>query len=146
MASANFTHIGQHLANARVNWASATFKAILVTAVPSEANLDDWDFLDDVDNQVTAGGQYETGGFAVSASIGAIDKGNNRQAITYSCASPTYQNSTITARGAIIYADTTVASSSPLLHFVDFGEAKSSENGNFTVTFDTPFYINRGTI
>jgi hypothetical protein len=149
MASANFTNITDHLARARVNFGTATFKAALVTSVPSEANLDAWDFLDDLNTgaiEVAATGGYATGGFAVTAAVGAVDTTNNRTPVTYTCASPTYESSTITARGAVIYADTTVAGTSPLLHFVDFGESKSSENGNFTVTFDTPFYINRGTV
>lgn len=146
MASANFSYLPDHLARARVNFATATFKAVLVTSVPSEANLDTWDFLNDVTNEVAAGGEYATGGFDVTASVGAVDADNNRVAVTYSCASPTYTASTITARGAIIYASITDAASSPVLHFVDFGSDQSSSNGNFTVTFDTPFYINRGTI
>ena len=142
MASRNFTFLAEHLVNARINFDSDTLKAVLVTSVPSEANLDTWDFLNDVDNEVAAGGEYATGGFAVTASVGAVDAANDRVAITYSAASPTYTASTITARGCVIYKDTTVASTSPVAHFVDFGENKVSSDGNFTVTFSTPFYIN----
>ena len=142
MASANFTNLADHLAKARINFDSDTFKAVLVTSVPSAANLDAWDFLNDVSNEVAAGGEYATGGFAVTAVVGAVDTVNDRVPVTYSAASPTYSASTITARGCIIYKDTTVASTSPIAHFVDFGEDKVSDNGDFTVTFDTPFYIN----
>jgi len=141
MASRNFSFLAQHLANARINFATDTFKAVLVTSVPDETALDTWDFLNDVTNEVAAGGEYATGGFAVTASVGSVDAANDRIAVTYSAASPTYSASTITARGCIIYKDTGVANTSPVAHFVDFGEDKVSSSGDFTVTFNTPFYI-----
>ena len=142
MASQNFTALADHLARARINYGTATFKALLVTSVPSEANLDAWDFRNDVTNEVAAGGEYVTGGFAVTATVGALDTANNRVPITFSAASPTYTASTITAVGCIIYADTGNAATDPLAHFVDFLGTVSSTNGNFTVSFSTPFYIN----
>ena len=142
MASANFTFLTQHLANARIDFATHTFKAVLVSSIPSEANLDAWDFLNDVTNEIVDA-DYTAGGFAVTAVVSAVDAANNRIAVTYSAASPTYAAATISAVGCIIYRDTTVAATSPLAHFVDFLETVSSTNGDFTVTFTTPFYINR---
>ena len=142
MASANFTFLTEHLANARINFATDDFKAVLVSSVPSEANLDAWDFLNDVNNEITDT-DYTAGGFAVTASVGTVDAGNDRIAVTYSAASPTYSTATISAVGCIIYKDTGVAGTSPLAHFVDFDGTVSSTNGDFTVTFTTPFYINR---
>jgi hypothetical protein len=144
MASANFTNLPLHIANARVDWGTDTFKAVLVTSVPTGTNLDEWEYLDDVTNEVSAGGGYTAGGFAVTAAIGALDTTDDRVAITYSAASPTYAASTITARGCVIYMDTEDEETSPVLHFVDFGESKVSTDGNFTVTFDTPFYVYAG--
>lgn len=142
MASANFTFLTEHLANARINFESDTFKAVLVSSVPSEANLDAWDFLNDVNNEITDA-DYTAGGFAVTAVVSAVDAANDRISVTYSAASPTYSNATISAVGCIIYKDTGVDTTSPLAHFVDFLETVSSTNGDFTVTFSTPFYINR---
>jgi|AACY02.2.fsa_nt_gi hypothetical protein len=142
MASANFSFLTEHLALARINFDTDTFKAVLVSSIPDETALDTWDFLDDVNNEITDA-DYTAGGFSVTASVGTVDAGNNRIAVTYSAASPTYSTSTISAVGCIIYKDTTVASTSPLAHFVDFGETVSSTNGDFTVSFTTPFYINR---
>lgn len=45
----------------------------------------------------------------------------------------TWASSTITARYAVIYKDTGVATTSPLIGFVDFGQDESSSNGNFTI-------------
>ena len=143
MASTNFTHLCEHLANARINFATDTFKAVIVSSVPTEANLDAWDFLNDVTNEIAAGGEYVAGGFAVTAAVGAVDAANNRVAVTFTAASPTYTNSTITGVGCIIYKDTTVAATSPVAHFVDWLGTVTSTNGNFTATFTTPLYVNR---
>ena len=143
MASENFTNLTDHLARARINFATDDFKAVIVSSIPTEANLDAWEFLNDVTNEIAAGGEYVAGGFAVTAAVGAVDTTNNRVAVTFSAASPTYTDSTISGVGCIIYKDTGVAGTSPLAHFVDWDGTVSSTNGNFTATFSTPLYINR---
>jgi len=143
MASANFTNLTDHLAKAAVNFSTDTFKAILVTAVPSESDLDTFINRSSVATEHAATGGYTAGGFAVTASVGAVDTTNNRVAVTYTCASPTYSSATLSAVGCIIYKSTGSAATDKLLHFVDFGGTVSSTAGNYTVTFSTPFYINR---
>ena len=49
----------------------------------------------------------------------------------------TWTTSTITAAFAVLYVDTTVATTSALLGNVDFGGDESSSAGNFTVTWST---------
>jgi hypothetical protein len=143
MADRNFTHFADHLARGRINYATATVKGIIVTVAPTEANIDTWDYRDDITNEAPATGGYVTGGFAVTASIGAVDAANDRVPVTFSAASPTYSNSTITGVGVVIYIDTGVAGTSPVCHYVEFDEGEeSSTNGNFTVTFSAPLYIN----
>jgi hypothetical protein len=139
--SFNFTHSTEHLANARVDFGGDTFKAVLVSSVPTTDHRNAWEYLSDVTNEISAGGGYTQGGFDVTATIGTLDTTNQRLPITYTCASPTYTSSTISARGAIVYKTTGVGSTSPVMHFVDFGSTKSSFDGNFTVTFPDPFYI-----
>lgn len=143
MASTNFTKIAEHIANARVNFTTGTFKALLVSAAPSESDLDTWDYRNDVTSEIAASGGYSAGGFAVTASVAAIDTTNNRIAITYTCAAPTYSGATLTAVGCFIYLSTGTNTTDCLLHWVDFGGSVVSTAGDFTVTFSTPFYINR---
>ncbi len=143
MASANFTNLTDHLAKAAVNFSTDTFKAILVTAVPSESDLDTFINRSSVTTEHAATGGYTAGGFAVTASVGAVDTTNNRVAVTYTCGSPTYTSATLSAVGCIIYKSTGNAATDKLLHFVDFGGTVTSTAGNYTVTFSTPFYINR---
>jgi hypothetical protein len=55
--------------------------------------------------------------------------------VALDAADVTWAASTITARYAVIYDDSP-ASSKPLLAYVDFGTDQSSNNGNFTITWD----------
>ena len=66
MASANYSNLPLHLANGAINFGSASFKCLLHSSVPSEANLDAWVFRSDVSNEVTGTG-YTAGGTAETA-------------------------------------------------------------------------------
>lgn len=141
MASANFRNLPDHLARGAINFASDSFKVLLVSAVPSEANLDAWVNRSDVTTEVTGTG-YTAGGVAVTATVGSVDTTNNRVAITFSNLSPGWTSSTITALAAIIYKSTGTASTDKLVTMVDFGGSVSSTNGNYSITFSSPLYIN----
>lgn len=143
MASANFLNLTDHLARGAINFASDTFKSMLVTSVPSEANLDAWVNRSDVTNEHAATGGYAAGGFAVTASVGAVDATNNRTSVTFSCSNPVYTGATLSAVGAIIYKSTGSAATDKLVSFVDFGGTVSSTSGNYSVTFSDPLHINR---
>ena len=141
MASANFRNLADHLAKAAINFGSDSFKVLLVSSVPSETNLDGWINRSDVTNEVTGTG-YSAGGVAVTATVGSVDTTNNRVAITFGNLSPGWTSATISAVGAIIYKSTGTASTDKLVQFVDFSGTVASTNGNYSVTFSTPLYIN----
>lgn len=140
MASQNFSKLTERLAS---YFGTGTFKAMLVTAVPSETELDTWAVRSDVTSEHAANGTYVTGGFPVTAAVGALDSANNRIPVTFSAANPTYSNGTISAVGVVIYKVVGSAATDEVVTFVDFGAAKSVTGGDFTVTFSTPLYINR---
>jgi len=142
MASANFTNLPDHLAKGAINFATASFKCMLMTAVPSETNLDAWVNRSDVTGEATGTG-YTAGGVAVTATVSAVDTTNNRVSITFSNLAPGWTSSTISAAAAIVYLSTGVAANDKLITMVDFGGTVSSTNGNYSVTFSTPLYINR---
>ena len=141
MASANFRNLPVALAKAQIDFSTATFKALLVTAVPSESNLDTWVDRADVTTEHAASGAYTTGGFAVTASVGAVDTANNRVDITFAASNPVFTESTISAAGAIVYVSTGVAANDLLVAFVDFGATVESTNGDYSVTFSSPLRI-----
>jgi len=54
----------------------------------------------------------------------------------YDSADVVWTASTITARGAIVYLDTGVSSTSTLITYVDFGVDKVSSSGDFTIQWN----------
>ena len=142
MASANFTNLTDHLARAGINFASDSFKFLLVATMPSEANLDAWLNRSDVTGEATGTG-YTAGGVAVTLTVGPVDTTNNRTPITLTNLVPGWTTSTISAVGGILYKNSGSASTDKLVSVVDFGETVASTASNYNITFSTPLYINR---
>jgi hypothetical protein len=96
-------------------------------------------------NEVASGGGYTTGGnlLTVAASVPAPlgptwTSGNTTAYINFS--DTTWTTATITARGALIYKNSTVtigggAVVKPVIAVLDFGSDKSSSASNFTIQF-----------
>lgn len=142
MASANFTNLTRALAKADIDFDVNTFKVLLVSSIPSETNLDAWANRSDVTNEITGTG-YATGGIAQAFTLDAIDTTNNRQSVTWTNITNGWTSATFSAVGAIIYKNSGAAATDVLLHFVDFGGTVSCSNGSYSITYSTPFYINR---
>lgn len=142
MASSNFTNLPRALAKGDVDFDTATFKVLLVSSVPSEANLDAWVYRSDVTNEITGTG-YTAGGIAQAFTLSALDTTNNRQGVVYTDITNGWTTATFSAVGAIIYKDTGNAATDLLLHMIDFGGTVSCTAGNYSVTYSAPFYINR---
>lgn len=142
MASANFTNLTRALAKADIDFDTVTCKVMLLSAVPSETNLDAWANRSDVTSEISGTG-YTAGGIAQAFTLDAIDNTNNRQSVTYTNITNGWTTATFTAAAAIIYKNTGTASTDTLMHMVDFGGNVSCTAGNFSITYSTPFYINR---
>lgn len=140
MASANSLSLTKRMADAY--FASGTFKAMLVSSLPSESDFDSFDFRNDIPNEVAASGTYVTGGAAVTCTVGAMDAANNRTPITFGAPAP-FTGATITARGMWIYKAVGTAATDELVTFIDFGADKSCSNDTFTPTAGNPLYVNR---
>lgn len=141
MASSNFRSFPRALATAGHNFSSDSLKVLLVSSIPSEANLDAWANRSDVTNEITGTG-YTAGGIAQAYTLEALDTTNNRQSITLTNITNGWTSSTFSAVGAIIYKSTGTASTDKLIDFVDFGGTISCTNGNYSITYSTPIYIN----
>jgi hypothetical protein len=141
MASRNFGNLSQALAKAQIDFSAATFKALLVSSIPSESNLDTWVDRADVTNEVSGTG-YTAGGFAVTASVGTYDAANNRTPITFSVTNPVLDPVSVTAVGMYIYVSTGTAANDLLVTYVEFAAPATSTNGAFNVSLSNPLYIN----
>ena len=106
-----------------LNLGTDTIKLVLVTDAytPSAAHA----YSDVSPSEVAAGGNYTTGGQAITTQSWAANSGNGKLASD----NVTWGSSTITARYGVLY-DTTA---SKLLRLIDFGSNQSSVNGNFSV-------------
>lgn len=142
MASANFSNLPRHLAKGDLDYDTATFKVLLISSVPSEANLDAWVYRSDVTTEITGTG-YTAGGIAQAFTLSALDTTNNRQGVVYTDITNGWTGATFSAVGAIIYKDTGNAATDLLMHMIDFGGTVSCTAGNYSVTYSAPFYINR---
>jgi hypothetical protein len=142
MASVNFTNLTRNLAQARHNFSSDTLKVLLVSSVPSEANIDAWVSRADVTNEITGTG-YTAGGIAQAYTFDAIDTTNNRQPITLTNITNGWTTASFSALGAIIYKNSGTSSTDYLISFVDFAGTITCTAGNFSITYSTPLYITR---
>ena len=99
-------------------------------------------FIDDVSaNEVSASGDYTTGGVALTVTSSTDDTDNEG---VFDAADLALTSSTITARYAIIYKDTGTPGTSPIICEIDFGSDQSSSAGTFTITFASEGIINIG--
>lgn len=143
MASANFTNLALHLATGAIDFSSDSFKCMMVTVVPSAANLDTWVYRASVANESTdASLAYVTGGVPVILTVGSLDTANNRVPIAIASLAPGWSGTEVSAAAAIIYKDTGNAATDPLICMVDFGGTLTAGGNNFSIIFSTPLYIN----
>lgn len=141
MSSANFRKIGRSLIKAELDFDTLSAKVLLVSSVPSEADLDNWINRSDVTSEITGAG-YTAGGIPQAFTLDAFDDLNNRQPITYLDNPTAWTAATITAVGGIIYKTTGLATTDTLLHWVDFGGTISVSPGTFGLEYLTKFYVN----
>lgn len=141
MASANFRNLPRALAKADIDFDTATFKVLLVSSIPTEANLDAWANRSDVTNEITGTG-YTAGGITQAFTLDALDTINNRQPISFTDITNGWTASTFSAVGAIIYKNSGLNTTDTLVCFVDFNGTVSCTAGNFSIDYTTPLYIN----
>ena len=138
MASGNALILTKRMADA---YFTGTFKFLLVSSVPSESDLDTFDFRNDISNEVTGTG-YTSGGVSATVTVGSVDTTNDRTPVTITDLTNAWTGSTITAVGGWLYKVVGSAATDQLVAFVDFGGTVTSTAGNYSVTFTAPIYVN----
>ena len=138
MAAGNALILTKRMADA---YFTGTFKFLLVSSVPSEADFDAYDFRDDIANEVTGTG-YTAGGVAATVTVGSVDTTNDRTPVTITDLTNAWTSSTISAVGGWLYKVVGSAATDQLVCFVDFGGTVTSTAGNYSVTFTAPLYVN----
>lgn len=138
MADVVYNSFKTELGKGSLDLVNDTIKVMLVTSTYTP-DPDLHDFVDDVTNEVSGTG-YTAGGQALANK--SVTQDNTDDEGVFDADDVTWANSSITARGAVIYKDTGTPATSPLLCYKDFGVDKTSENGDFTVQFDAEGILN----
>ena len=119
-----------------IDWADnagTTIKVALVTSsyVP---DIDTHLNYDDLVNEVTGAG-YVAGGMAPTNRLITVDTANDWS--KFDADDAVWADSTLTARGAVVYLDTGTPATSTLIAYIDFVADKSSSAGDFIVQWHT---------
>ncbi len=122
-----------------IDHANDTIKVALCTSSYTP-NYDTHSVFSDITNEVSASGSYSAGGVTLAGKATSQDNTDNEGVLDAN--DITITSSTITARYAIVYKDTGVASTSPLIACIDFGENKASAAGTFGIVWNAEGIIN----
>lgn len=132
MASVFYNGFKLKIQNGSIDMDTDTIKCALVTSTYSP-NIDTHVFWSDVTNEVSGTG-YTAGGATLASVTVTQDNTNDRGVVD--AADVTWTTATITARAAILYKDTGVASTSPLICYIDFVSDQTSSGGNFVIQWN----------
>lgn len=119
-----------------IDWIGASVKVMLVTSayVPS---IDSHNFKSDIDALTVeiAGTGYVAGGMNLANK--AITRDDINDWSVFDADDAIWASSTLTARGAIVYLSTGLATTDTLIAYVDFVTDKSSNAGDFIIQWNT---------
>ena len=133
MANAKYNEGKAALQRGEIDLVNDTIKVMLVTSAYTP-NIDTHSFRSDVTNEASGTG-YTAGGQALANK--SVTKDTTNDLAKFDADDVTWATSTVTARGAILYKDTGLASTDTLLAYFDFGVDESSNAGNFTINWAT---------
>lgn len=135
MANLLYNSFKGSIGDGSVDWddnSGTTIKVMLVTSSYA-VDIDNHTVKSDILNEISGTG-YTAGGAAILNRTVTIDNTNN--VAHYDGDDVTWVSSTITAAFGIIYKDTGVDTTSPLIAYIDFGGNKSSSAGDFTIQWN----------
>jgi hypothetical protein len=136
MADLIYNSFSEDLANGAIVPGTATFKMLLVTSsyTPDKAHAN----RDDITNEVSGATGYTAGGKEVAC---IVTTGTDKTILTF--AAETWPESTITARGAVVYLDADDEPEDDLLVFYnDFGGDVTTSATTFSVGASTIELVN----
>lgn len=138
MADIIFNSFKQKIMDGSIDLDTDTIKVALVT-VTYAPDQDTHVFFSSVTNEVVGTG-YTAGGSALAGKAVTADTVDNEG--VFDANDVTWATSTITARAAVLYKDTGVAATSPLICYIDFVSDKVSTAGNFTISWNSEGILN----
>ena len=133
MANFLYTSFKRDRSQGLVNLASDTIKVALVTSAYTP-NQDTHEKFSDITGEVANGNGYSSGGAALANKT--VTKDNANHAGVFDADDVSWDPSTITARGAVLYKDTGSPATSPLIGYIDFGADKASTADRFRIVWN----------
>lgn len=133
MADVIYNSFKQKIMDGSIDLDTDTIKVALVTSLYTPDQDSHEDFAD-VSNEVTGTG-YTAGGVELTGKTVTKDNTNNRG--IFDAGNASWENVSITARGAIVYKSTGDSSTSWLICYLDFTEDKTADAVNFTIQFNS---------
>ena len=129
MADLVYNSAKQKLMDGSIDLDNDTIKVCLVTSsyTPDEDSHEDYA---DITNEVSGTG-YTAGGTTIANC--AVTKDTTNDLGKFDGDDVSWTNSTITARGGIVYKDSGVDSTSWLIRYIDFGSDRTSTSGTFSI-------------
>lgn len=137
MASVVYNSFKQKIMDGSIDLDTDTIKVALVTSSYTP-DIDTHEDYADLTNEVTGTG-YTAGGETLTVTI---SKDTTDDEGVFDALDVTWSSSTITARGAVIYKDSGVDSTSWLICYIDFASDKTSTADDFTITWDSEGILN----
>ena len=138
MASAIYNSFKAHTMNGNVNLSSDTVYVMLVTDYT--VDIDAHEDRADVTASEVSGTGYTAAGAEITTLTVSIDDTDDEG--VWDGTDVTWASSMISAEGAIIYKSSGASTTDYLIAYIDFGSAKSSSNGNFTIQWSTEGIVN----
>jgi hypothetical protein len=121
----------------QMKWTANKIRCILVTSSYTP-NQDTHEFYSQITaaNELTTANGYTVAGVDVTSQYASYSTNN---VITLDCSDAVWANSTITARYAVLYDQSSGANSASqvLIGYIDFEADQSSSSGTFTVQWST---------
>jgi hypothetical protein len=143
MANVIYNSFKSDLLDGTIDLDTDTINVLLVTSTYAP-NQDTHTQYSNITNEVVGVG-YTEDGKTLTVTISTDNTGNTG---VFDADNVTWTDSTITARGAVIYKYVdnagSPASTSPLICYIDFGEDKTSVLGNFVITWASSGIITLG--
>ena len=140
MANVIYNSFKQKIMDGSIDLDTDTIKVALVIASYTP-DQDNHESFADITNEVSGTG-YTAGGATLSNV--SITKDNTDNEGVFDADDVTWSNSTITARGAVVYKDSGTPATSWLICYIDFGSDYSSVAGDFKITWNSEAIVNIG--
>lgn len=138
MADVIYNTFKRDIMNGAIDLDTDTIHVMLVTSAYTP-DQDAHEFKSSVTNEVSGTG-YTARGSALASKTVTVDNTDNEG--VFDAADVTWATSTITARGAVIFKETTVDGTSRLICYLDFVTDKSSSAGDFTIQWGSEGILN----